>query len=220
MTTDRTEWLRHPLVSMVFGFILTGVLGTAITQQFLDRREQDKLRTQLTLDRKQAIQQFSKLNEERKVRAEMLVKALRGDSNGDEVKASRQAYEKAYVAWSVDRPGTLLLFRALLSSENYQLVETGFEESLVGKIFKPIRLCLTTALGHGDDRAAVNRTLGACRIDELLELSSECSLALAAAVSDLAATHSEWFSTDDIAELQKRARDSIARQCPSVVADN
>ena len=85
----------------------------------------------------------------------------------------------------------------------------------MGKIFSPIRLCLTTALGHGDDRTAINRTLEACRIDELLKLSSTCSLALAAAVSDLAGTGSEWVSTEDIAELQKRARDSIGKQCPN-----
>ena len=214
MSADRTTWLRHPLVSMVLGFILTGVLGTAITQHFLDQREQERLRAQVAIDTKQAIQQFSRLNEERKVRAEMLLKALRSDSNGDEVKTAKQEYEKAYVAWSVERPSTLLLFRDLLSSENYQLVKTGFNESLVGKIFSPIRLCLTTSLGHGDDRAAVNSTLEACRIDELLELSSTCSLALAAAVSDLAGTRSEWISTDDMAELQKRARDSIGKECP------
>lgn len=215
MSADRSTWLRHPLVNMVLGFILTGVLGTAITQHFLDQREQQRLRAQFALDTKQAIQQFSKLNEERKVRAEMLLKALRSDSNDDEVKTAGQAYEKAYVAWSVERPGTLLLFRDLLSSENYQFVETGITESLVGKIFSPIRLCLTTAISHGDDRTAVNRTLEACRIDELLKLSSTCSLALAAAVSDLAGTGSEWVSTEDIAELQKRARDSIGKQCPN-----
>jgi hypothetical protein len=53
-----------------------------------------------------------------------------------------------------------------------------------------------------------------CQIDELLELSSTCSLALAAAVSDLAETRSEWVSTENMAELQKRARDSIDKQCP------
>jgi len=214
MSADRTTWLRHPLVSMVLGFILTGVLGTAITQHFLDQREQERLSAQVALDSKQAIQQFSKLNEERKVRAEMLLKALRSDSNDDEVKTASQEYEKSYVIWSVERPSTLLLFRDLLSSENYQLVETGFQESLVGKIFSPIRLCLTTSLGHGDDREAVNRTLEACRIDELLELSSTCSLALAAVVSDLAGTHSEWVSTEALVKLQKRARDSIGKQCP------
>lgn len=214
MSGDQESWLRHPLVSMVLGFILTGVLGTAITQHFLDQREQEKLRAQATLDRKQAIQQFSRLNEARKVRAEIMLKALRGDSNDDAVKTARQEYEKAYVDWSVERPSTLLLFRDLLSSENYQLVETRFTESLMGKIFSPIRLCLTTSLGHGNDRAAVHRTLEACRIDELLELSSTCSLALAAAVSDLAGTHSEWVSTEDLTELQKRARDSIGKQCP------
>jgi hypothetical protein len=214
MSDNRTTWLEHPLASVVLGFILTGVIGTAITQHFLDRREQEKLRAQGALDRKQAIHQFSKLNEERKVRADMMLKALRSNSNDDELKTARQEYEKAYVTWSVERPSTLLLFRDLLSSENYQLVETRFTESLVGKIFSPIRLCLTTSLGHGNDREAVNRTLEACRIDELLELSSTCSLALAAAVSDLAGTHSEWFTTEDMVELQKRARESIGKQCP------
>ena len=154
MSADGTTWLRHPLVSMVLGFILTGVLGTAITQHFLDQREQERLSAQVALDSKQAIQQFSKLNEERKVRAEMLLKALRSDSNDDEVKTASQEYEKSYVIWSVERPSTLLLFRDLLSSENYQLIKTRFMEGLVGNIFGPIRLCLTTALGHGDDRAA------------------------------------------------------------------
>lgn len=214
MSEDRTSWLRHPLVSMVLGFILTGVLGTAITQHFMDQREQEKLHAQVAIDKKQAIQQFIRLNEERKVRAEILLKAVRSESSVDEVKTARQDYEKAYVAWSVERPNTLLLFRDLLSTENYQLVKTRFTESLEGKIFSPIRLCLTTSLGHVDDRAAVNRTLEACRIDELLELSSTCSLALAAAVSDLAGTRSDWVLTDDMVELQKRAGDSIAKQCP------
>ncbi len=214
MSADRTAWLKHPLVSMVIGFILTGVLGTAITQHFLDQREQEKLRTQVTLDKKQAIQQFAKLNEERKVRAEIVLRALRSGSSDDEVKTARQEYEKAYVAWSVDRPGMLLLFRNLLSSENYQLVETGFTESLVGKIFSPIRLCMVTALGHRDDRTAVFKTLEDCGIDKLLEFSSTCSLALASVVSDLAGTRSEWGSTESMAELRKQASDAIARQCP------
>jgi hypothetical protein len=214
MSEDRKNWLRHPLVNLVIGFILTGVLGTTITQHFMDQREQEKLRAQVAIDRKQAIQNFSKLNEARTVRAEMLVKALRSGSNDDEVKAALQAYEKAYVEWSVERQGSLLLFRELLSSENYLLVKTGIEEGLVGKIFKPIRLCLTSSLDHGDDRAAINRTLETCRIDELLKFSSTCSLALALAVSDLSGTHSEWVLTEDMVELQKTARDTIGKQCP------
>jgi len=214
MNMDKTSWLRHPLVNVVLGFILTGVLGTAITQHFMDQREQEKLRAQMALDRKEAIQQFSRVNAERKVRAEMLLQALRDNSNGDEVKTAIQEYENAYVAWSVERPGTLLLFRDLLSPENYQLVKNGFEESLEGKIFNPMRRCLSTALSQGDDREAVNKTLKSCRIDELLELSGTCSQALAVAVSELAETSSEWVVTEDRMELQKRTRDSISKECP------
>lgn len=214
MSEDRMNWLRHPLVSIVIGFILTGVLGTTITQHFMDQREQEKLRAQVAIDMKQAIQQFSKLNEARTVRAEMLVKSLRSGSNDDEVKAALQAYEKAYVEWSVERQGSLLLFRELLSRENYLLVKTGIEEGLVGKIFNPIRLCLTTSLDQGDDRAAINKTLETCRVDELLEFSSTCSLALAVTVSDLSGIRSEWVLTEDMVELQNLARDTIGKQCP------
>jgi len=208
------NWVRHPIVNVVLGFILTGVLGTTITQHFMDQREQEKLRAQVAIDKKQAIQQFSRLNEERTVRAEMMLKAMRSDSNNDEIKTARQEYEKAYVAWSVERPGTLLMFRDLLSPENYHLVETGFKESQVAKIFDPISRCLMASLAHGSDKAAVNKTLDACQIDELLELSSMCSQALAVAVSDLAGTHSEWVSNKDMSELRQRARDSINKQCP------
>ena len=48
MSADRTSWLKHPLVNVVLRFILTGVLGTAITQHFLDQREQERLRAQVS----------------------------------------------------------------------------------------------------------------------------------------------------------------------------
>ncbi|KPK50969.1 MAG: hypothetical protein AMJ63_13395 [Myxococcales bacterium SG8_38_1] len=213
MTAPLTDWLRHPLASIVTGFILTGVLGTAITQHFLDQRAQEALQAQLALDRKKAVQQFSKLNEARKVRAEVLLQALRS-SNDDALKTAKQEYEKAYVAWSVERQGMLLLFRDLLAPEDYQLVQARVQESLVEKIVKPIRRCLTASFGHRDDRAAAVRTLEDCRVDELIERSGTCGMALAAAVSDLAAAHSEWASAGQTAETRKRAQDSIHKHCP------
>jgi len=214
MNTGRAEWLKHPLVNIVLGFILTGVLGTAITQHFLDQREQEKLRAQLAIDKKQAIIQFSRINEERRVRGELVLNALRANANSDELKAAKQAYEKAYVTWSVERPATLLLFRELLSPENYQLVKARIEESLVGKIFTPIRQCLRESFAHVDDKAAINKTLETCQIDELLERGAACSQALAAAVSDLADAGSEWTSTEDMEALRKGAHETIAKHCP------
>ena len=214
MSTSRAEWLRHPLVNIVLGFILTGVLGTAITQNFLDQREQEKLRAQLVIDKKQAVIQFSKINEERRVHGELVLNALRGNANSDELKAAKKEYDKAYVTWSVERPATLMLFRELLSPENYQLVKSRFEESLVGKVFNPIRQCLRKSFAHVDDKAAINKTLEACQIDDLLERGSTCSQALAAAVSDLADAGSEWTSSEDMEALRKGAHETIAKNCP------
>ena len=214
MSSEKSGWQKNPLVNMIIGFILTGVLGTAVTQHFIGQREQEKLRAQRTIDRKEAIKYFTELNEERNVRAEILLGALRGNLNDEDIKIARQEYEKAYVAWSVGRPGGLLLIRDLLSKGDYQLVEKGFQESLVGKILNPISLCLSASLQLGTDREAINQTLDVCGIDELIEFSRTCSLSLATAVSDLAGVHSEWGSTKEIAELQEQARESISKQCP------
>jgi len=214
MSTENKEWLSHPLVSLVFGFLLTGVLGTVITQHFFDQREQEKLRAQLSIDKKHAVMQFSKLNEERRVRGELMLDALRTNVDSDDLKAAKQAYENAYVNWSVERPATLLLFRELLSPENYQLVKSRLEESLIEKIFTPIRVCLTESFKHGNDKAKINKTLEACRIDELLEQGRICGQALAAAVSDLAGESSEWTSTKDMEALRKGAREAITNHCP------
>lgn len=214
MSANLAEWLRHPLVSIILGFILTGVLGTAITQNYLDQREQEKLRTQLVIDKKQAIIKFLKINEERRVRGELALNALRSNANADEVKTAKSSYEKAYVTWSIERPATLLLFREILSPENYQLIKSKFEESLVEKIFNPIRHCLSESFEHGNDKAAINKTLQKCQVDELLERSGTCSLALAAAVSDLAEAGSDWTSPENMAELRKEVQDSIGKHCP------
>ena len=214
MSENRGEWLRHPLVSIILGFILTGVLGTAITQNFLDQREQEKLRAQLVIDKKHAVVQFLKINEERRVRGELALNALRGNANTEEIKTTKMAYEKAYVTWSIERPATLLLFRELLSTENYQLIKSKFEDSLVEKIFNPIRHCLSESFEHGNDKAAISKTLQKCQIDKLLERSGTCNLALAAAVSDLAEEGSDWTSSDNMADLKKGALDSIGKHCP------
>lgn len=44
--------------------------------------------------------------------------------------------------------------------------------------------------------------------------SSDCSLALAATVSDLAGTRSDWVQTEDLARLQEQAHDTFAKRCP------
>lgn len=212
MSEARADWLKHPLVNVVVGFILTGVLGTAITQHFLDQRAKETLQAQIALDRKKAVQQFSELNESRRVRAEILLRALHsGDS--DALKPAREEYEKAYVAWSVEQQGVLLLLRDLLAPEDHQLVKARLEEVLVGKIFNPLRSCLTAAYDHRNDRAAAIKSLDDCQADELVKHSGTCARALAGAVSDLAGAHSAWASEGQSADLRKRARDAIQQAC-------
>jgi hypothetical protein len=58
---EQRKWYEHPLANVLVGFLLTGVLGTALTQHFMDRREREKLRAQAALDRKEVVVALSEL---------------------------------------------------------------------------------------------------------------------------------------------------------------
>ena len=76
------EILKHPLANVVIGFLLTGVLGTSITQYYLALREKQKAQHELTVARKESIATLSTLNAEYLARAGRILAAVeRGDKD-------------------------------------------------------------------------------------------------------------------------------------------
>ncbi len=171
------EILKHPLANLVVGFVLTGVLGTTITQYYIALREKQAQQRELATTRKQSIAQLSALNAEYLARAEMVLAAIdRGDEGS--AKELKPMFDEATVRWQTEKAPTLMAAREVLPHEVFlqfrDKINTGFRD----RFLVPFGECAKRAvgaLGDGEDVASVLRE---CRAREYLAQASTCSQAL------------------------------------------
>jgi hypothetical protein len=110
--------LRHPLANVVIGFLLTGVLGTMLTQYYIAQREQQAKQHELASTRKESIAELSALNAEYLARAEMFLAAVdRGDAGS--AKELKTMFDDAAVRWRTETSPTLMAARDVLPPEIY-----------------------------------------------------------------------------------------------------
>lgn len=95
---------RHPLTSVVVGFLLTGAIGTMLTDRInRDRLERDHAIQQERVRLENAVRsadEFLVHTREQHVRAELLLAAMSARVAPEQLRARQQAYEDAYVRWN------------------------------------------------------------------------------------------------------------------------
>lgn len=184
---EKKPWYEHPLASVLVGFLLTGVLGTALTQHFMDRREKEKLRAQAALDRKEVVVTLSELLAAVQYHGELLAESIESDESGDAIKERMREYEASHEAWRIQRGSALLLARDLMSDEDYRRFDDFVDRRLQERTLAPLRECLRTVYS-----ASRNENSGpveiACDLDDLLQSSGRCSAAVVEALYVFAET--------------------------------
>jgi hypothetical protein len=68
--------LRHPVGAMLVGFLLTGVVGTMLSNHLADQRQQEADANLQREARRKAVLEFSRMMSEQVTRMEMLAAAL------------------------------------------------------------------------------------------------------------------------------------------------
>src|SRR5262249_20267371 len=110
--------LRHPLASMLIGFVLTGVVGTLLTNHFAELRQQEARAIEQRDARRKAVLEVSRLFSERLGRAEALSVAIEGRASRDVIARLKQLYDDAEArAVAVRQEGLLLMREAMLESD-------------------------------------------------------------------------------------------------------
>jgi hypothetical protein len=117
---------RHPLAGVVLGFLMTGVVGTTLTNHYAALRQNEAEVSQLRESRRKAVLDLSRLFAERFTRAEMLEAALERHPTPAVVDRLRQLYDDAEIKWGLGGQGALLLAREVLG-ENFHLFQQAFE---------------------------------------------------------------------------------------------
>lgn len=171
------EILKHPLANLVVGFLLTGVLGTTITQYYISLREKQAQQRELATTRKQSIAELSALNAEYLARAEMVLVAIdRGDEGS--AKELKATFDDAALRWQTEKAPTLMAAREVLPHETYlqfrDKINAGFRE----RFLVPFGQCAKRAVDALSEGREVASVLRECGARDYLAQASTCSQAL------------------------------------------
>ena len=208
--------LRHPLASMLIGFVLTGVVGTLLTNHFAEIRQQETRAIEQRDARRKAVLEVSRLFSERLGRAEALAVAIEARAAREVVARLKQQYDDADMRALVVRQEGILLMREAMLETDFESLRSEIDGRLVSKRMQPLRECLDRAGARalaGSDGAAVLRE---CRSTQLLTESRACGNVLSDALYDLASLPADQTADPEAhaARIRAKNRDRIAQACP------
>ncbi len=146
---ERRSVLRHPIIVTIFGFLLTFVIGSAITSNLAERQEKDQLRREAL----EAVRDFSRTASERTERMTLLTSALSRDASKAVLSKRKQLYDDSYVEWNANLQRNYLYFREAFGYTVRTFAEYAIDQSL-GQIFNIYDHCLTEAY----DAVVTNQT--------------------------------------------------------------
>jgi hypothetical protein len=178
-TPSRWEALKPQLVTMTFGFILTGILGSYFSNRF---QNEIRERERVTTERKQdydlslkSIEEFNNLLYARRTRAGMLYTALKRNAAKDELAQRKREYDTAFAEWNSRLQTTLFSIRRVTGSDAYSYFESLVETDLRGP-FSLIDTCLTDA--YDASIGVKSKREYKCDTGRLLKAALDCSYAM------------------------------------------
>ena len=209
----KKHWLSHPMANLVVGFLLTGVLGTAITQHVMYRQEKESLRREATIARKEAIEELSLLIVARQLQTQMFVEAIESGAPSEEIKKLKNEYFQAYKDWRTDSPSTMLLAREVMSVEDYVDFEQYVEVRLVENTLNPMRECILNIISKSKERQAALAAIEKCNVNQLNQTSITCSKAIVEGLYVFTRASTTQSGAADV-ERVSQAKQRIEQDCP------
>ncbi len=210
-TNAVARFSRHPLTLMVVGFLLTGVVGTVVSNRFsASERERERF-LQVTEARRAAIQDFARTLYERRGRADLLANAVRRRAGPAELRERKRAYDETYLKWERDLQANLFMIRGALESDEYTSAE-GDVETRLAPLLRQLDNCVTAAydrqLQGGDGGAELQR----CGYADALSRSRACAYAVTDQLFRMAVRTSPPGG-EEAARLREAARAAIDAAC-------
>lgn len=206
--------LRHPMATMLIGFVLTGVVGTILTNHFANLRQKEAGGIERREIRRKAVLEASRLFSERLGRAEALSVALESRASREAITRLKQLYDDAEARAVGVRQELVLLMREALLESDFESFRSDIETRLARKRMRPLRECVDRAGARalaGGDGAAVLRD---CRAAQLLAETRVCGDAIADGLYDLAALSALDPSDPHAVRVRTKTQNRIEQACP------
>jgi len=177
---------RHPLAGVVVGFLMTGVIGTTLTNHFSLLRQQEAEVTQVRESRRKAVLDLSKLFAEGFTRAEMLTAAPESRPSPAVVQRLRELYDEAEIKWGLNGQQAMLLAREVLGEsfpEFAQALEARMGKAPMNRIRTVLVQASDAAIAGNDPRPILEEANLRKQLSDLRPASD----AVFAAVYDMSA---------------------------------
>lgn len=205
--------LRHPLANIVVGFLLTGVVGGALTNYYTQQRMQ-AARTQAQIDaRKESIARLASLNAEHVARAEQLLRAIELGSDKDDIAELRELYEAARVRWRTETSPALLAAREVLPADAYYRFRSRLKTELGKRFLDPLQTCAQEAQRASAEERPVGDVLATCNAQALIEGAGNCTDVLMDLFYEIASGAIERRGKAWVEGLEGRHRERVAEAC-------
>lgn len=152
---------EHPVGRLVFGFILTGVIGQSLSWSYAERKEEQELRRSAL----EAVREFSTLEQRRRARYVAVRSAI---LNGEElaiIRDRKAAYDEAYIEWNAQLQAQRLQFREFFGFARRHPIESSIDLDFL-PVWGKLHRCLTSAmlfLGR-DERGRALEALEGCGV--------------------------------------------------------
>lgn len=205
---------RHPLAAVFMGFMLTGVIGTMMTNYLTTARQHEAEMTRLRDTRRQAVLEMSRLLSERLLRMEMMVQAIQRHASPEVIAEYKKNLDETEARWFTKRPEILILSREVLGESDYEAFRTDLENRFSRKRLIPLRDTINkacAAITEGRDGAEVLKEI---QLDQTLKEMRNGMEAFTDGLYDLASIPLENVSEAHAAQLRKRVRQRIEEACP------
>ena len=138
------ELLRHPLASVLFAFILTGVVGLWLSNRYNEKQKASDLARTRYENGTKAAEDFARLVYRRYTRATMLHSSLVRNAPIEELTGRKKDYDEAFADWGAGLQANLFTIRKLTRKFDYKPLESPVENQLV-PAFNALDKCLTQA---------------------------------------------------------------------------
>lgn len=218
--SNASEWLRHPVASVVIGFFLTGVVGGALTNYYtLQRAEAQRKQAQIEA-RTEAVTRLSALSTEQIARAEQLISALQSDTRAEDLDELVDLYQAASIRWRSEASPALIAAREVLPAEVYYRFRHRVKGEFRERFLDPLSTCISRSQKALKTGEPVDQILDDCKAARLLSQAGHCVDALMDLLYEIADGSIDDHDEAWIAEQRERHRERLAVACASPVAQH
>lgn len=162
----RRQLIAFAILSAIINGLVTAGVGASLAQLYAAYQRKTT-----------ALQSIADLVYERRTRAGMVAFALRRNTELDEVRHRKRAYDEAFVAWNTKVQRNVFMIRDITGEKGVTRMETQFQDLLVPALAATDR-CITAAYDvrlKGGDPAPV---LDGCRMADLHQFTLDCAASL------------------------------------------